>query len=86
MAALLIKHGARVGARNNLGYTPLHMAALNSGGRTETAALLLENGADVNATDNANATPTDSALFVDNADMRRFFQQYGGHCNTHPDC
>ena len=45
MAGLLIRNGAKVGAKNIDGYTPLHLAAEK--GRRETVELLLSAGADI---------------------------------------
>jgi len=43
----LIEHGDDINARNNRGYTPLHLAATR--GDSEVVQLLLENGAEVDA-------------------------------------
>jgi ankyrin repeat protein len=44
---LLLKSGAKVNPRDELGLTPLHLAAFK--GRVRLAALLIDKGADVNA-------------------------------------
>ena len=62
VAKMLINKGSDVNAKNNLGYTPLHIAALN--GSSEIIKLLLENGADKNAKDNDGNTPYDRAVWV----------------------
>lgn len=62
VAKMLINKGSDVNAKNNSGYTPLHIAALN--GSSEIITLLLENGADKNAKDNDGSTPYDRAVWV----------------------
>ena len=49
VAALLIKHGADVHAKDSLGNTPLYSAVGNSEAHPDVVALLLEHGADPTA-------------------------------------
>ena len=55
VALLLIEAGAKVEARSNDGWTPLHSAARWN--NDEMASLLLSRGADVNSKTNGNLTP-----------------------------
>ena len=50
-----MKHGAKVNIAENLGETPLHIAAKY--GACKTVRLLLANGAKVNAKDRDGKTP-----------------------------
>ncbi|MDG1436869.1 MAG: ankyrin repeat domain-containing protein [Rickettsiaceae bacterium] len=52
---LLLEQGAEVGAKNNQGDTPLHIAALS--GHTEAIKLLLERGTELGAKTNQGFTP-----------------------------
>ena len=52
---LLLKHGADIHARNNLGMTPLHYAA--GSGNVQWVETLLEKGANVHAKKNRGETP-----------------------------
>lgn len=56
---LLIKRGANINATNNLGKTPLHVAAWN--GNFTATEILLKNGADRTLKDDDGATPLDCA-------------------------
>jgi hypothetical protein len=55
IVSLLLKHGARINAQSNNGFTLLHWATEN--GREAVASLLLENGADPTITDCGGNTP-----------------------------
>ena len=55
MAALLVKRGADVSAKDRHGWTPLHDAAF--GNASDAAALLIERGADINNRDDKGRTP-----------------------------
>ncbi|MFB3045614.1 MAG: ankyrin repeat domain-containing protein, partial [Acidiferrobacterales bacterium] len=62
MAAMLLTHGAKVGAINNIGDTPLHEAARE--GYSAIAKFLLANGARVDVRNEDGATPlTEAALY-----------------------
>lgn len=50
----MIKHGANIGAVNNKGETPLHLAPIYN---TRAVEVFIENGADVNVVDNDGWTP-----------------------------
>jgi len=56
-AALLLERGADIEARDQNGWTPLHMAD-----SPEAVAFLVEHGADVNAVDDSGFTPLGRAL------------------------
>ncbi len=65
MVAVLVRHGAKVDARDNRGLTPLLWTAF--AGQRDAAAALLSNGADINARDSAGRTTMDLAkLSLDN--------------------
>jgi len=55
MVRMLVSRGADVNATDNLGDTPLHIAARN--GRGEIARALIESGAEVNPRNKAGLTP-----------------------------
>jgi len=57
----LIEMGADIGAREELGRTPLHYACAYS--ETEIALILIEKGADIGARDNVGRTPLHSACY-----------------------
>jgi len=59
---LLLSRGSEVNAKDNNGYTPLHIAALN--GCYDIIKILIESGADKNAKDNDGNTPYDRAVWV----------------------
>jgi len=52
---MLIKYGADITSKNNMGETALHQAAKR--GRLEAATVLLENSAEIDARDNYHRTP-----------------------------
>ena len=59
LAELLLASGAEVNLEDDLGQTPLHIAALT--GHSDAARFLLANGAEVNVEDTAKRTPSDLA-------------------------
>ena len=58
--AVLLKHNAKIDVRNQLGATPLILAAW--WGDPETVSLLIDAGADVNVIDNSGQTALDFAI------------------------
>lgn len=74
-ARLLLRHGARLDARDSGGSTPLHVAARPWWRENATlVALLLDAGADRNARDHCGRTPAELAAaagFVDSAALLR---------------
>ena len=52
---LLIKYGAEISIKDELGFTPLHWASMT--GQYETTKLFLENGAEIDARDKYEYTP-----------------------------
>ena len=75
-AALLLDRGADVNAKNERGWTPLHLAVRR--GYTETAALLLDRGADVNAQDKDGETPLHWATVLGHTDTAELLRSRGG--------
>jgi ankyrin repeat protein len=59
VAALLIKRGANINAKNRFLSTPLHEAVRT--GHVEVVRLLVANGADLNAETSGGSTPLDNA-------------------------
>ncbi len=59
IAKLLVSHGAKINAVNNIGRTALHDAALH--GQLEMVTFLIEEGADLNIKDDFGMTPYDFA-------------------------
>jgi ankyrin repeat protein len=68
----LIKHGARVAARDSTGRTPLHIAAEKS--NIAAARLLLESGATVMPRDEKGRTPLEMA---ESSEMIKLLKQHG---------
>jgi ankyrin repeat protein len=67
-AALLLRHGAAVNARNSDKNTPLHFAAGVRQGNAECVKLLLEHGADPTLKNMYNSTP---AMRTDDPAMQK---------------
>ena len=64
---LAINFGADVKAKDNYGWTPLHLACLDNA--LECAKLLIARGADVGAKDNGGETPLDGAYSDEMKDL-----------------
>jgi ankyrin repeat protein len=67
---------AEVDARDGLGGTPLHLAAVN--GNRDVAELLLASKADVNAKTNRGLTPLGLALDKDHQEVAELLRRHGG--------
>ncbi|MEJ1241377.1 ankyrin repeat domain-containing protein [Chryseolinea sp. T2] len=76
IAALLIKAGADVNARQHSGVTPLHSAAHN--GQAKLAKLLIDNGSDVNVKSDAGQTPLTMAKEKGDEETVQLIIKYGG--------
>lgn len=77
VAELLVAHGADVNARDLMGLTPLHRAAVSDNDTvTET---LLAHRADVNAKDNDGETPLHQAMERGNDAVAKILREHGGH-------
>ena len=68
---LAINFGADVKAKDNYGWTPLHLTCANNA--LELAKLLIERGADVEAKDNVGWTPLRKAR---SEEMRDLLKKY----------
>jgi ankyrin repeat protein len=72
----LLHRGAHVNARQEGGWTPLHIAAAE--GRTEICGLLLDRGADVNAEDEDGNTPLYLAAKDGHTETAALLREHGG--------
>jgi hypothetical protein len=78
---LLLASGARVDCRDELGLTPLHLAAWR--GRLELAALLLQKGATVNAVSKpGRITPLHCAAWAGHHQVVALLLQKGGRVDS----
>ncbi len=75
--ALLLDHGADVGAvsQNPMTVQPLHSAAAR--GDVESCRLLLDHGANANAAQQGGFTPLDAALHAHDEPLRALLETYG---------
>ena len=64
---MLIDFGAKLDSKNNIGCTPLHLAALY--GQVDTVRLLISNGANIHAETFGRDTPVHYAAFRPNLKM-----------------
>lgn len=78
--AVMLDAGADVNARTELGFTPLHMAALYA--PTAVADLLIEHGADMHATASEGETPLHFAAMAGNSELVRKLLRAGGDVNA----
>lgn len=71
----LLKRGADVNAKNDIGYTALHFAAQE--GHAAVAKLLLAKGAEVDALDVNGNTPLSNAVYNEKLDVVRLLLDAG---------
>jgi len=76
LQALVEADAKLVGARDESGRTPLHVAA--GGGRADVAAYLIARGAEVNAADNNSWTPLHSAAAADQDEVVGLLVEHKG--------
>ncbi|KAK6361382.1 hypothetical protein TWF730_005115 [Orbilia blumenaviensis] len=83
VAKLLLKHGARINARDPWGETPLHWALYAPiETRKEIVTLLIENGADLNMQDNQGQAPLYEAASMGHLEMLELLVKHGADVNT----
>jgi ankyrin repeat protein len=80
MARLLLEKGAKVNAKDWLGWTPLMYASYN--GRTDLAKLLLNKGAEVNAVSNTGWTPLMYAAYKGQVEIGKLLIENGADLNA----
>ena len=83
-AKLLIKKGANINAKDEMGNTPLIMAIEEGWAGTHWVELLLENGADVNLPDDDGDSPLDLAKYRNREDIVAVFLGYGATAKEVP--
>ena len=71
-----IAAGTDLSVGNNLGQTPLHLAAANN--HADALNLLIENGAEVNKPDTNGDTPLDWAVSFQRTEMADLLRKNGG--------
>jgi ankyrin repeat protein len=77
---LLLGKGAKVNAKDWLGWTPLMYASYN--GRTDLAKLLLKKGAEVNAVSNTGWTPLIYAAYKGQVEIGKLLIENGADPNA----
>ena len=77
--SILIKAGADVNARGNMGMTPLNLAVKRD--RTDCVQDLLQAKADINARDKYGNTPLYEAVIQRNTDMLTLLLEHGADAN-----
>ena len=77
---VLLKHGAKVDALNNLQMTPLHYAAMKC--HDKVCQLLLEHGAKVNALNIRQWTPLQNAALNDHDKVCQLLLEHGAKVNA----
>jgi ankyrin repeat protein len=80
IAKLLLERGARVNAKDWLGWTPVMHASYY--GRIDLVKLLLKKGADVNATSNTGWTPLMYAAYKGQVEIGKLLIERGADPNT----
>jgi len=78
--ALILTDTNLINAKNNDGWTPLHIAAAN--GKDDMAEMLLDHGADVNAKDNGGATPLLYAAMYGQKEVAQVLLDHGADVNA----
>ncbi len=78
--AVMLSAGANANARTNLGFTPLHLAALYA--PTAVADLLMAHGADIHITAAEGETPLHFAAMAGNTELVRKLLQQGADVNA----
>ncbi|WP_457678359.1 ankyrin repeat domain-containing protein [Thermovibrio sp.] len=79
-AKFLIKHGAKVNAKDYFGLTPLHEAVIR--GSYKVAKLLIESGAEVNAKDQYGYTPLHLAAIYNRPKIAELLIKHGAKVNA----
>jgi len=85
----LISKGANINEKNNVGFTPLHNAAMDTGheehdtGKLEVAELLISKGADVNIEGPDDLKPLDFAMAGRmRIELRQYLESVGGRSES----
>ncbi len=71
---LLVRSGAKVNAIGDMGYTPLHLAAMD--GRLKVAEKLLALGADPGIRNEFGTTPAETALIHEHKDVAKLLKRW----------